>query len=322
MSQNTFSDQPLLTFPDAEKSPLSIRAKALVFIDPRSKQLRDQVELLATQPLPLLIEGETGTGKELLARHIHRASERPGLFVALSCSGLSSKHAQAELFGYAAGAYQGSASSRAGWFGSANNGTLYLDEIGDLPLPLQAELLSALETGEVLRVGASQPSPADVRLLAATSIDLAQAVAAGKFNERLYGYLSDGRLDLPPLRERTGDILPMAEYFLGIYAQRLSLPLPVISDAAQQRLEAHSWPGNTRELENVIHFALLVSSGDEILSQHLNLVGSVAPLTAVQTAIEAILNDAQPEQLHALQQLLNGSQERLHTLINAADTPG
>ena len=322
MSQNNFGGQPLLTFPDAEKSPLSIRAKALVFIDPRSRQLRDQVELLATQPLPLLIEGETGTGKELLARHIHRASERPGLFVALSCSGLSSKHAQAELFGYAAGAYQGSASSRAGWFGSANNGTLYLDEIGDLPLPLQAELLSALETGEVLRVGASQPSPADVRLLAATSIDLAQAVAAGKFNERLYGYLSDGRLDLPPLRERTGDILPMAEYFLGIYAQRLSLPLPAISDAAQQRLEAHNWPGNTRELENVIHFALLVSSGDEILSQHLNLVGSVVPLTAVQTAIEAILNDAQPEQLRALQQLLNGSQERLHTLINAADTPG
>jgi len=322
MSQNNFGGQPLLTFPDAEKSPLSIRAKALVFIDPRSRQLRDQVELLATQPLPLLIEGETGTGKELLARHIHRASERPGLFVALSCSGLSSQHAQAELFGYAAGAYQGSASSRAGWFGSANNGTLYLDEIGDLPLPLQAELLSALETGEVLRVGASQPSPADVRLLAATSIDLAQAVAAGKFNERLYGYLSDGRLDLPPLRERIGDILPMAEYFLGIYAQRLSLPLPVISEAAQQRLEAHNWPGNTRELENVIHFALLVSSGDEILSQHLNLVGSVAPLTAVQTAIEAILNDAQPEQLRALQQLLNGSQERLHTLINVADTPG
>ena len=314
MSQNTFAGQPLLTFPDAEKSPLSIRAKALVFIDPRSRQLRDQVELLATQPLPLLIEGETGTGKELLARHIHRASERPGLFVALSCSDLSSKHAQAELFGYAAGAYQGSASSRAGWFGSANNGTLYLDEIGDLPLPLQAELLSALETGEVLRVGASQPSPADVRLLAATSIDLAQAVAAGKFNERLYGYLSDGRLDLPPLRERTGDILPMAEYFLGIYAQRLSLPLPVISDAAQQRLEAHSWPGNTRELENVIHFALLVSSGDEILSQHLNLVGSVTPLKAIQNSLEQLLNDAQPEQLQTLQQLLEHSSARLQRL--------
>lgn len=322
MRETTFNSPPLLTFPDAEKSPLSIRAKALVFIDARSKRLRDEVDHLAPQPLPILIEGETGTGKELLARHIHRASERPGLFVALNCSGLSKKHAQAELFGYAAGAFQGTASSRAGWFGSANHGTLYLDEIGDLPLPLQAELLNALETGEVLRVGASQPSPADVRLLAATSIDLTQAVAAGKFNERLYGYLSDGRLALPPLRERIGDILPLAEYFLGIYAQRLNLPLPTISDSAQQRLEVHSWPGNTRELENVIHFALLVSKGDEILSQHLNLVGSVAPLTAVQTAIEAILNDAQPEQLLALQQLLKGSQERLHTLINVADTIG
>lgn len=315
MSQNHLSSQPLLTFPDAEKSPLSIRAKALVFIDPRSRQLRDQVEQLAPQPLPLLIEGETGTGKELLARHIHRASERPGLFVALSCSGLSSQHAQAELFGYAAGAYQGSASSRAGWFGSANHGTLYLDEIADLPLPVQGELLSALETGEALRVGASQPSPADVRLVAATSIDLAQAVAVGKFNQRLYSYLSDGRLNLPPLRERIGDILPLAEYFLGIYAQRLSLPLPVISEAAQQRLESHSWPGNTRELENVIHFALLVSSGEQILSQHLNLSSSVAPFTALRQSLEQLLNEAQPEQLEALQQLLAHSSERLEQLL-------
>lgn len=321
MKQNTFSSQPLLTFPDAEKSPLSIRAKALVFIDPRSRQLRDQVERLATQPLPLLIEGETGTGKELLARHIHRASERPGLFVALSCSGLSSKHAQAELFGYAASAYQGSASSRAGWFGSANHGTLYLDEIGDLPLPLQAELLSALETSEVLRVGASQPSPADVRLLAATSIDLAKAVAAGKFNERLYGYLSDGRLELPPLRQRTGDILPMAEYFLGIYAQRLSLPIPIISEAAQQRLEAYSWPGNTRELENVIHFALLVSSGEQILGQHLNLAAHAAPLSAIQSALEQLLSEAEPEQLLRLQPLLQRSSERLERLLPERQYP-
>jgi transcriptional regulator with AAA-type ATPase domain len=314
MSQNTFSSQPLLTFPDTERSPLSIRAKALVFMDPRSRQLRDQVEQLATQPLPLLIEGETGTGKELLARHIHRASERPGLFVALSCSGLSSQHAQAELFGYAAGAYQGSASSRAGWFGSANHGTLYLDEIGDLPLPLQAQLLSALETSEVLRIGANQPSPVEVRLLAATSIDLAQAVAVGKFNERLYGYLSDSSLNLPPLRERTGDILPLAEYFLGIYAKRLSLPLPVISEAAQQRQEAHSWPGNTRELENAIHFSLLVSSGEEILSQHLNLAGSVAPLTAVENAVEQLLDADDPEQLNSLRRLLHNAEQRLRQL--------
>lgn len=212
-------------------------------------------------------------------------------------------------------AYQGNASSRAGWFGSANHGTLYLDEIGDLPLPLQAELFSALETGEVLRVGASQPNLADVRLLAATSIDLAQAVAAGKFNERLYSYLSDGRLELPPLRERTGDILPMAEYFLGIYAQRLSLPLPIISEAAQQRLETHSWPGNTRELENVIHFALLVSSGGQILSQHLNLFSSVTTLASLQQSLEQLLMQTEPEHLQALQHLLERNSEHLQRLL-------
>src|SRR5690606_37091160 len=135
------------------------------------------------------------------------------------------------------------------------------------------------------------------------------------FNERLYSYLSNGRLNLPPLRERIGDILPLAEYFLGIYAQRLSLPLPVISEAAQQRLESHSWPGNTRELENVIHFALLVSSGEQILSQHLNLSSSVAPFTALRQSLEQLFNEAQPEQLEALQQLLAHSNERLEQLL-------
>jgi len=271
MSRPDFPQQALLTFADTEKSPLSIRAKALVFVDPRSRQLREQANALAAAELPVLILGETGTGKELLARHVHRESERGGLFVAVNCGAISPQWGEAELFGHAAGAYSGAASSRAGWFGSANGGTLYLDEIGDLPLPLQAKLLAALESREVIRVGAAQPTPVDVRLVAATSIDLAKAVAAGKFNERLYQYLDEGRVELPPLRERPDDILPLAEYFLGIYAQRLDLPLPLISTAAQAALESYPWPGNTRELENSVHFALLVSDGDEVLPQHLNL---------------------------------------------------
>ena len=271
MSLHEVFGQPLLTFPDADKSPLSIRAKALVFVDPRSRRLREELELLAPLALPVLIRGESGTGKELLARQIHRASDRGGLFVSVNCGAISPNYADAELFGYSAGSHSVSASSRAGWFGSANGGTLYLDEIGDLPLPIQVKLLAALENHEVTRVGAAQPSPVDVRLVAASSIDLAQAVSAGKFHERLFHYLEEGHLDLPPLRERVGDILSLAEYFLGIYSQRLSLPVPLISEAAQWELERHSWPGNTRELENVIHFALLVSTGDEILPQHLNL---------------------------------------------------
>lgn len=270
MSKET-PGQPLLTFADADRSPLSIRARALVFVDERSRSLREEVDQLAPGTLPVLIQGETGTGKELLARQIHRSSDRPGLFVAVSCSAISKTYAEAELFGHAAGAHSGSASSRAGWFGSANGGTLYLDEIGDLPLPLQAKLLAALESREVTRVGAHQPTPVDVRLVAATSIDLAKAVRASKFNARLYQYLDEGRVELPPLRDRPDDILPLAEYFLGIYAQRLDLPLPLISAAAQAALEAYPWPGNTRELENSVHFALLVSEGDEILPQHLNL---------------------------------------------------
>jgi transcriptional regulator with AAA-type ATPase domain len=263
--------QPLLTFPDAEKSPLSIRAKALVFVDPRSRRLRQQLEHLAPRAVPVLIRGETGTGKELLARHIHRGSDRSGLFVSVNCGAISPTYADAELFGYAAGAHSGSVSSRAGWFGSANGGTLYLDEIGDLPLAIQVKLLAALENHEVTRVGAHQPSPVDVRLVAATSIDLSRAVAAGRFHERLFAYLREGELELPPLRDRPGDIPSLAEYFLGIYSHRLGLDVPLISEAAQAQLDRHPWPGNTRELENVIHFALLVSSGEEILPEHLNL---------------------------------------------------
>ena len=158
-------------------------------------------------------------------------------------------------------------------------------------------MLTALETHEVTRVGAPHPSPVDVRLVAATSIDLAQAVQAGKFNERLYHYLSEGRLDLPALRERVGDILSLAEYFLGIYSQRLNLPVPFISESAQRMLERHSWPGNTRELENVIHFALLVSTGDEILPEHLNLPDTLGH-------IELFIKGATPQELAALKQLL------------------
>ena len=316
MSLKESFGQPLLTFPDAEKSPLSIRAKALVFIDPRARRLREEMEQLAPRELPVLIRGESGTGKELLARHIHRGSDRPGLFVSVNCGAISPTYADAELFGYAAGAHSGSVSSRAGWFGSANGGTLYLDEIGDLPLPIQIKLLAALENHEVTRVGAQQPSPVDVRLVAATSIDLAQAVAAGKFHERLFHYLSEGHLELPALREQPGNILPLAEYFLGIYSQRLNLAVPLISDAAQAALEAHTWPGNTRELENVIHFALLVSSGEEILPEHLNLPVSVDPLLEIERLVGKVLVRAKVDELFALQRALETMTAKLEKAIH------
>ncbi|MFK8330859.1 sigma 54-interacting transcriptional regulator [Pseudomonas sp. BJa5] len=308
MSHHDTFGQPLLTFPELDKSPLSIRAKALVFVDPRSRQLRQELELLAPLALPVLIRGETGTGKELLARQIHRASDRGGLFVSVNCAAISPTYADAELFGYSAGAHSGTASSRAGWFGSANGGTLYLDEIADLPLAIQVKLLAALENREVTRVGAQQPSPVDVRLVAASSIDLGEAVSAGKFHDRLYHYLHEGQLLLPALRERVGDILPLAEYFVGIYSPRLNLSVPLISEAAQRVLELHSWPGNTRELENVIHFALLVSSGEEILPRHLNLP---TPLQALASQLEQFCQLADAQERTALQALLGKTLQRL-----------
>jgi len=308
MSTHDTFGQPLLTFPELDKSPLSIRAKALVFVDPRSRQLREELELLAPLALPVLIRGETGTGKELLARQIHRASDRPGLFVSVSCAAISPTYADAELFGYSAGAHSGAPSSRAGWFGSANGGTLYLDEIADLPLAIQVKLLAALENREVTRVGAQLPHPVDVRLVAASSIDLGEAVSAGKFHERLYDYLREGHLELPALRERVGDILPLAEYFVGIYSPRLNLAVPLISEAAQRVLELHSWPGNTRELENVIHFALLVSSGDEILPRHLNLP---TPLQALAGQLDQLCQRVVAGERSALQGLLEQALLRL-----------
>ncbi|MBB3102203.1 sigma 54-interacting transcriptional regulator [Azomonas macrocytogenes] len=261
----------LLAFADSERSPLSIRARALVFVDPRSCQVRERLDELAAGPLPVLIQGESGTGKELLARQIHQGSVRSGLFVAVSCSAISQAYGEAELFGYVAGAHSSLSSSRAGWFGSAHGGTLYLEEVADLSLALQARLLTALETGQVMRVGGQRPLPVDVRLVAATSFDLSLAVKAGKFNRRLFDYLDRGHLSLPPLRERPADIMPLAQYFLELYCTRLELPLPQIGAATRAVLESHNWPGNTRELENCIHFALLVCENDEILPNHLYL---------------------------------------------------
>ncbi len=140
-------------------------------------------------------------------------------------------------------------------------------------------------------------------MVAATSIDLAQAVAAGKFHDRLYHYLSEGQLELPALRERVGDILSLAEYFLGIYGQRLGFTVPLISEAAQHALEQHNWQGNTRELENVIHFALLVSAGDEILPQHLNLPSQPSTLESIERQVAQVIargSEAERKSLKAL----------------------
>jgi DNA-binding NtrC family response regulator len=254
----------LISLPESENQPLSIRAKALVFTDPISRDILSYVERIAPSDAPVLIGGETGTGKELVARHIHHASARRGAFLAVNCGAIHPQLAESELFGHEPGAFTGAAGRRAGWFEEANGGTLFLDEIGDLPAGLQVKLLRVLQEGEVTRVGATRPTRVNVRLVAATNVDLEQAVLAGHFRMDLFYRINLARVRLPPLRERPRDILPLAQHFGRLYAQRLKRAQPVLAEDAMQALLDYPWPGNIRELENVIHLALLVAQGDTV----------------------------------------------------------
>jgi aliphatic sulfonates family ABC transporter substrate-binding protein len=263
---------PVLTLPNSDHLASSVRAKALVFEDPRSRALLGRIHQVAPSNATVLITGETGTGKEIVARHLHESSQRRNTgFVAVNCGAFSESLAEAELFGHERGAFTGALTSKAGWFEAAHGGTLFLDEIGDLSLPLQVKLLRVLQEGEVVRVGSRQPIPIDVRLVAATNVDLRQAMSAGHFREDLFYRLNVTMLELPPLRERPGDIMPLAEHFLAGYVRRLGIEAARLSQGAERRLIEHGWPGNIRELENAIHHALLVSKGGEIQPDDLGL---------------------------------------------------
>lgn len=254
---------------------LSIRAKALLFHDPRSVALIEQVERIARSEATALIIGETGTGKELIARHIHNHSERTGPFVAVNCGAFSESLIDAELFGHESGAFTGANQARSGWFEAANGGTLFLDEIGDLSPALQVKLLRVLQERQVTRLGSRRPISLDVRLVAATNVDLQKAIAAERFRSDLYYRLSVATLNLPALCERPGDILPLAHHFINVYRNKLRLEPVRLSPATQAALLTYEWPGNIRELENVIHYALIVCRNNTIEADDLKLVGAL-----------------------------------------------
>ncbi|MDR0716770.1 MAG: sigma-54 dependent transcriptional regulator [Azoarcus sp.] len=266
----------ILTLPDTGAHVLSIRAKAQVFHDPASVEVLETVELVAPSGATVLIVGDTGTGKELLARHIHEKSGRGGPFVAVNCGAFSENLIEAELFGHEPGAFTGAQGARAGWFEAAQHGTLFLDEIGDLPLAMQVKLLRVIQERQVVRLGSRRPLDIDVRLVTATNIDLARAVAAGNFRRDLYYRLNVAVVHLPLLRERPDDILPLARHFMEMYRIRLRLDKVDISPQARQALLDYEWPGNIRELENVIHYALIVSRNGLIQSGDLRLHKSVS----------------------------------------------
>ena len=265
----------VLTATDPHALALSIRASCLVFEDAKSKGLLKRVQRIAPSEATALVIGETGTGKELIARHIHELSERRHHpFVAVNCAAISESLIESELFGHERGAFTGAVTARAGWFETAQGGTLFLDEIGDLPLPLQAKLLRVVQEREVVRVGSRQPIGIDVRLIAATNVNLKEAVDAGRFREDLYYRLNVAPVPLPPLRERPDDILPLAYHFLSVYGLRLGYSKINLASDAMDRLLHYPWPGNIRELENTIHHALLVCQGTMVRAEDLRLPSS------------------------------------------------
>jgi sigma-54-specific transcriptional regulator len=250
----------LLTFPNQHEAKLTARMRELVTADPRSQRLARQLEKLARTEAAVLIVGETGTGKELAARYLHEHSARTGPFLAVNCGALSEHLVEAELFGHEAGAFTGAQQARAGWFEAAHGGTLFLDEIGDMPLHLQVRLLRVLQERQVVRVGSRKPIPVNVRVVAATNVELGAAVGAGRFRRDLYYRLNVAPVHLPALRERPGDILTLARQFIEVYRREAGLGEARLSADAERALLAHSWPGNIRELENAVHYALIMCS--------------------------------------------------------------
>ncbi|APE48084.1 bacterial regulatory, Fis family protein [Delftia acidovorans] len=238
------------------------------------RQVFKRIGLAADSDATVLVLGETGTGKELVARALHRNSaraERP--FVAVNCAAIPADLMESELFGHVKGAFTGAVSDRAGRFREAQGGTLFLDEVGDMPLPTQAKILRALQEREITPVGASRALPVNVRIIAATHRDLPAAVKEGRFREDLWYRLQVVPVHLPPLRERLGDVLLLAEHFLrqggGASPKRLG------ADAARLLL-AHDWPGNVRELRNAMERAALLCPGPVIGAEHIGLQPAAA----------------------------------------------
>ncbi len=254
-----------------------------------------RAEQVARAEASVLLMGESGTGKEVLARHIHAASRRArGPFVALNCAALPEALLESELFGHEKGAFSGAVASRKGKFEQAEGGTLLLDEIGEMDPRLQAKILRAIQEREIDRLGGSAPVKVDVRILAATHRDLATEVARGRFREDLYFRLAVVRLRIPPLRERRGDILPLARHFAERYARANGLPERAVSPAAEALLLAHPWPGNVRELENTLHRAVLLAEGHAIGPEAIDLLEAAPTLHAEATAAPSIPSAVPP----------------------------
>ncbi len=241
------------------------QGRAIVTQDGRMQRLLQMAKAVADSRATVLISGESGTGKELFARYLHENSSRSGaLFVAVNCASLPDGLLESELFGHEKGAFTGAIAKKPGKFELAHGGTILLDEVSEMAPALQAKLLRVLQEGEIDRVGGKRPQPVDVRVVATTNRDLKAHIEKGEFREDLFYRLNVIPLKVPPLRERPGDILLLAEHFLARYAAENHRPGLRLGEAARRLIAAHPWPGNVRELQNTMERAVLLSQGEEI----------------------------------------------------------
>ena len=263
-------------------------SNAMIAGDASMKAILQVADRVAPSDATILITGESGTGKEVMSRYIHQKSKRAnGPFISINCAAIPESLLESELFGHEKGAFTGAVARRTGKFEEANGGTLLLDEVSEMHPSLQAKLLRAIQERVIDRVGGNTPVKVDIRLIATSNRDMEQTVREGKFREDLYFRLNVINLALPPLRERPADIVPLASMFAAKYSEQNGIPNKRLSPAATEKLRAHHWQGNVRELENTMHRAVLVSQEAEIEPTAIMLAGQKAASVAQTAAATA-----------------------------------
>jgi transcriptional regulator with GAF, ATPase, and Fis domain len=272
----------------------------LVGQSPALEAVTRQIDLVAPTNSTVLILGESGTGKELVAREIHRRSSRAGKpLIKVNCAAVPRELYESEFFGHARGSFTGALRDRAGRFELADQGTLFLDEVGEIPLELQAKLLRVLQEGELERVGEERTRKVNVRLITATNRDLRAEVDAGRFRQDLYYRLSVFPVDLPPLRKRKEDIPLLADHFVDLSARKLGRPKPRLTLATVQRLQEYDWPGNVRELQHVIERAAITSTGGRLIVDLPSPANATAIPKGAVADTDNVRTDAEIRQLEA-----------------------
>jgi two-component system response regulator FlrC len=291
-----------------------VAADGVICEDPAFARVLELVAKVARRDTTVLLTGESGVGKEVVALALHRESDRgSGPYVALNCAAIPESLLESELFGHEKGAFTGATALHRGMFEQAHGGTLLLDEVGEMQVALQAKLLRVLETRKVMRLGSTRERDVDVRVIAATNRDLEADVQAGRFRQDLYFRLNVFPIHVPPLRERPGDILPLARHFLSILGASPGRTASTLSAAAEAALVAYGWPGNVRELQNAVERATILAGGEVLTPEHLGLPGASdmgGPARTAQTPGGLTLKDLERRAIVAALEAVDGNRRK------------